>query len=391
MPFSAFGSEPDYFRFDTTYKPVASGLTLEDLLRQSAVPPPDYPEPPDPITSSRQLERERQRELRTQAILLAAQAIGQGSTSGRIGEALAGAAGGFTDLRRGEIERANADQARDYGLRREQAEREYQQRRAEAEAEQERRRAEATLELVNEISTQDPELRSRAEQAALAGDEKALRALLEEVPRRRAMADYGLSPDDPFANETMKAIIEGDSRLRLERAYKDEGLDRYFQGPGDSPDAKVALAGRIAEAQARAYAKYRQSGDEKDLRRFYEVSGIPGLVQLDEGGNPTFTPAAGAPPPPTKYQYLPDNPNTEENEGGWYDPYHPEKGPRQTKPTGPVLSQASKESARRQGGESEADARQRITATVVKRMPRASAQTRSQVIEEMLKLWRSGG
>src|SRR5688572_29940645 len=98
MPFSAFGNDPDYFRFDTGYQPsaAAQGLTIEDLIAPALRI--EYPEPPTPITSAQQLDQERRRQLRMQAILLAAQGIGQGSSSGQIGSALAGAAGQQQDF-----------------------------------------------------------------------------------------------------------------------------------------------------------------------------------------------------------------------------------------------------------------------------------------------------
>jgi hypothetical protein len=400
MPFRAFGSSPDYYRFDTSYEPSGAGLTLEDLLGPSLRM--EYPEAPQPITRTNQLDQERKRQLRNQAILMAAQAIGQGSTSGQIGSALAGAAQGFQGFRGDTLAAAQDEQQQAYLAQRQQAEREFTERRAEVEEQQRRRRAEATLAAVQEISQDDPDLGARVAQAARLGDDKTVQALLAEAPKRKAMRSYGLSADDPFADDTMKSIIEQNQRLATERSLRDEGLDRYFQEPGKSPEEEARRAGMIAEAQAGAYARYRQTGDDKELRRILEVGDVPGLVTIGPDGVPQFRAAEGLPEPRSRYIRVEDDPYTDENEGGWYDPYHPEKGPQRfdakpkpTAPTGKPAPSAGgtrpappKPAAAPKASPAEAQAREKIAAAVNTRMPNATPAQRAAAVKKALDLWR---
>jgi hypothetical protein len=305
MPFSMFSPQPSYLDYaEEAQQPQPySGLSLEDLWRPDIQA--QVPEPPKAIGSARDLDEERRKAIRRNAILQAAMAFGQGASNpGQMGVALTRAAMESGDFRDSQLAEANAFQQSEYQRQRQLAEQHAQQERAGLESETGRRRAEALVGMVHQIADADPGLASQAELAARSGDEKRLQELLGDVRRRSQMRQYGMDPDDPYADDRMKGLMKTQDEIEREKQLKALGLDSYFVKPEPSTEEEAARAGAIAEAQARARAKYRDpsEGPEGIRPRFVETDDSWGMMRLDPSGNPVFVPAQGAPPRPPKVQ-----------------------------------------------------------------------------------------
>lgn len=306
MPFSAFNSQPSYFDYlgaaqDPEPSPYA-GLTLEDLWRPTVQA--QQVEAPQPITSARDLDEERRRAIRRNAILQAGMAFGQAASNpGQLGTTLSRAAmesGQFSDS---QVAEANAFQQSEYQRQRGLAEQRAQQERAGLESENDRRRAESMVEMVRHISEAEPSMAGQAELAARSGDTKRLQELMQEIPRRAQMRQYGMDPDDPFADDRMKGLLKTQEEIELEKRKKELGLETYFLRPEPSVESQAARAGAIAEAEARARAKYRAPGEGGLGDRWGEADGAGwGMLTRDKDGNPVFRPAQGIPPAPPKVQ-----------------------------------------------------------------------------------------
>lgn len=308
MPFSLFNPQPAHYDFmgaPPQDQSGYSGLSLEDLWRPEVQA--QYPEEPQPLGSVRDLDEERRKAIRRNAILQAAMAFGQGANNpGQLGTALSRAAMESGQFRDQTVADANSAQMTQYQRERQMAEQRAQAERQGMDSENQKRRAEAMVGLVRQIATEDPDLAPQAELAARSGDEKRLQELLGDVRRRAQMRQYGMDPDDPFAEDRMKGVMKTEEEIQREQRLKELGLDSYFQEPEESAEAAAARAGAIAEAQARAYARHRApaGGAADPLKpRWMEADGGWGLGKLDKNGNPVFVRADGLPPEPPKWVF----------------------------------------------------------------------------------------
>lgn len=282
--FSLFGSAPGFERFPAAPQAPAGGLTLADLYQPA--PQPQYPAPPSPLSD---LDPRRQGEMRRMMLLLAAQALGQGSRTGEVGTALAGAAAQSMGLRQDMLAQANAEQQQGYAAARAQAEAEAEAQRGRLREEVERRNAEARLALYQKVSQEEPLYAERARVAALAGDDATLRSLAAELPKRAQLRQYG-DPDDPFLDERIKGLIEQRQKLDTEKALKAGGYDEYYQEPDESLEDAVRRAGAIAEAQASAYARHRAPAGGGANGRFIESGDRWYFGRVGEDGAPVVSP-----------------------------------------------------------------------------------------------------
>lgn len=306
MPFSLFSPQPSRYDFmGAAQEPDPySGLTLEDLWRPDLQA--QYPEPPQSIGSVRDLDEERRRQVRRNAILQVAAAFGQGANNpGDMGLALTRAAMNSGEFGQNQVAEANAFQQSEYQRQRAIAEQKVAQERAGMESENGRRRAESLLEMVRHISEAEPALAGQAELAARSGDTKRLQDLMQEVPKRAQMRQYGVDPDDPYADTRIEGVLKTQEEIEREKRLKELGLDSYFIKPEPSVEEAAARAGAIADAEARARARYRLPGEgtpEGIRPRFVETDDVWGMVSLDKDGNPIYRSAAGQPQRRGKWQ-----------------------------------------------------------------------------------------
>lgn len=308
MPFSFFDSSPSYFDYLGAAQQQAatsySGLTLEDLWRPELQV--QYPEQPSQISSVGDLDEERRRAIRRNAIAQIGIAFGQAANNpGQLGLALSNAAVDSGRFRDDQIGQANAFQQSEYQRQRAIAEQKVAQERAGMESENGRRRAESLLEMVRHISEAEPALAGQAELAARSGDTKRLQDLMQEVPKRAQMRQYGVDPDDPYADTRIEGVLKTQDEIEREKRLKELGLDSYFIKPEPSVEEAAARAGAIADAEARARARYRLPGEgtpEGIRPRFVETDDVWGMVSLDKDGNPIYRSAAGQPQRRGKWQ-----------------------------------------------------------------------------------------
>lgn len=305
MPFgwdfgtSIYGQMAQHPRFNVGY---------DDLYQ--APPEIAYPQAPDYADSMGDLSEEQRKAFRRQALLQAAMAIGRGSESGQIGTALAQAALQSEGMRQGMISDYRGQQEKDYQRAREEAEFQAEQQSRKISEEGKQEQARALLGLYQRVVDADPGLAGQAEAAVRTGNMSALAKLYEDVPRRQAMRDYGLNPDDPFADDQMKSRleleeyekrqqlelqglpekerIEREARLEMERQLRAADLGSYYQDPLDELE-------RARLEQIRAGGG---EGSPAALNKFYERS--DGIYRVYPGEDGTFRSelVPGVPPEP---------------------------------------------------------------------------------------------
>lgn len=271
MPFSLFGGgSPNYFDF--TAPPAApaapGGFGLPDLYQPT--PPVEYPAPPPPISSVRDLSEDDRRELKRRAWLLAAQAFG--GPPGQMGSSLAAAGAASQDGREQAIRAARARQKEDYQIKRQGAEEESQQRRQKVEETAKERQARAVMSAYNSIVDKDPSLAPEAEAAARAGSLAGLRQLTASIPVRNAMRARGVDPDDPSAvanyerEEKIKDELDKQSKLNRQKlddlpeelGIRDDSEDRQME-------KRLGLEHHFRELEARQRAT--KDGSSKPMVR----------------------------------------------------------------------------------------------------------------------------
>jgi hypothetical protein len=211
-----------------------SSLTLADLW--APTPATEYPAPPERARSYKDLGPEGSKALRREILLRAAMAFG--GRPGDIGQNLAGAAMDVDDWQRKQVAGENARRDDEYGRSLQKTKFEAARHEEEFANEQKKAAAKGRLEAVEAIARAEPQWLQRAEAAALAGDDVALRKMADEADDRRAMRSQGYDPDDPFVDERTKAAIQTEAeaeRARTREEVQNQGavsLDAYWREHG---------------------------------------------------------------------------------------------------------------------------------------------------------------
>ncbi len=233
-----------------------SSLTLADLWAPTTAT--EYPAPPEQARSYEDLGPGGSKALRREILLRAAMAFG--GRPGDIGQNLAGAAMDVGDWQRKQVAEENARRDDDYGRSLQKTKFEAARREEEFANEQKKASAKGRLEAVEAIARAEPQWLQRAEAAALAGDEVALRKMADEADNRRAMREKGYDPDDPFVDERVKAQIQTEAeaervRTREQEQFRgDVAMDDYYKTHGkyQAPLQLQPLSYIEAAAEARA-------------------------------------------------------------------------------------------------------------------------------------------
>lgn len=297
----AFGD----FNFAGMYQPPPRRrLSLADLY----TPPgePDYPEMPDFPDTYRELPREERGRANRAAMLRLAQLISQGSSSGRLGEALAQGMLDRQDIQRQSLADYVGREKESYNDRVTAAQNSWQRAQAKAKEEDRQRDAGALADIANRIGDQDPELADVAEEMARAGDMSGLIGLQREIPARKAKRGYGIPADDPIA----QALVTGrlskkqDIDMSLEEMrilgpekIAQKKLEEETLGPIENKQ-KLSLEQMLnpvyaqrAGAEAAARAKYRSEGDGANFQ-FREIGDQVMVLDPTTG---QMRPAVGGP------------------------------------------------------------------------------------------------
>ena len=240
-----FGPSPGTFDWTQFQQPTPSRttLTLADLW--SPAPRPQYPAPPEPYQSYEEIGPEAKKNLRREAILRAAMALG--GDPGRIGTNLAAASASVGGWKEEQLEAARARQQQDYALSSRQAEFDAEMRAQDRKDEIEKVKAQGRLQAIEALIDAEPEWGARAEAAARAGDFDALDKMLADAEERRRIRASGGDPDDPLWEDRKKAELENEYKIKLEEERKERGLgDVYYDKPVDLAEieAKSAAAAR---------------------------------------------------------------------------------------------------------------------------------------------------
>lgn len=317
----------DWTQFRQPASPRAT-LTLADLW--SPAPRPQYPAPPEPYQSYEETGPEAKKNLRREAILRAAMALG--GDPGRIGTNLAAASASVGGWKQEQLEAARARQQQDYTLSSRQAEFDADRERYDREDATRKIKAQGALQAVEAVIDAEPEWGARAEAAARAGDFDALDKMLADAEERRRIRASGGDPDDPLWEEKAKGKLKSDAEIEAEERLREKGLGRYYDEPVDLEEI---------EAKARAGAKgsfsvwgNRQGGGGAD-------GGPPEGTRLIEHGDRAFeykwdpeqggyvgSPVPGSPEPTPKWEKI------EDRGAGEVFFYDPVSGQRKQAPTG---------------------------------------------------------
>lgn len=329
--FSMFGPSPgafDWTQFQGQASPRTT-LTLADLW--SPAPRPQYPAPPEPYQSYEEIGPEAKKNLRREAILRAAMALG--GDPGRIGSNLAAASASLGEWKEDQLEAAKARQQQDYALSSRQAEFDADRERYDREDASRKVEAQGALQAVEAVIDAEPEWGARAEAAARAGDFDALDKMLAAAEERRRIRASGGDPDDPLWEEKAKGKLKSDSEIEAEKRLREEGLGRYYDEPVDLAEieAKSAAAARGSRS---AWDGWQGRGGGAD-------GGPPEGTRLIEHGDRAFeykwdpeqggyvgSPVPGSPEPAPKWQKI------EDRGAGEVFFYDPASGQRKPAPEG---------------------------------------------------------
>lgn len=193
-------------------------LTLADLLGEED-PYANFQPPPAPqfAQTFRDLPQEQRRGMNTEALLSLAGLIAQGSSSGRLGEALAAGAQNFHQVRRQGVDDYNRSQQAVYEKEREAAQQSFAVAQARSKAQKERAKAQGLLDTVGRILGRDADLANLAETYARTGQEEKLAELEKSLAMRGAIRARGVDPDDPIASALVQKQAEADLALEMKR------------------------------------------------------------------------------------------------------------------------------------------------------------------------------
>lgn len=284
-----WGYDPRFYGYSGGAPSYASTLTLQDLYTPPP-PRPQYPDLPTPPSTFSDLGEQGKRDLRREAILRFAQSLA--APNGRIGEALAGAAGGLSEWKAQQLQEATSKAERDYALGVRRADLEATRAAEQEKDEQRRLQAEGRLALVRAITDREPDLGSQAEAAARAGDEALLRETAKEADRRARARAAGQDPNDPFADERTKAQIQTDEFIRRQEELKKRGLSAYFDEPGLSVEEIEARAAAAARGQRSVWGDRNGGAGGEDGMHLRTSNGIVGEV-VEENGQRVWRPLRG--------------------------------------------------------------------------------------------------
>ena len=329
--FSMFGPSPGTFDWTQFQQPASprSTLTLADLW--SPAPRPQYPAPPEPYQSYEEIGPEAKKNLRREAILRAAMALG--GDPGRIGTNLAAASASVGGWKQEQLEAARARQQQDYALSSRQAEFDADRERYDREDATRKIKAQGALQAVEAVIDAEPEWGARAEAAARAGDFDALDKMLADAEERRRIRASGGDPDDPLWEERKKAELAEEMKRKHEKWLKENDLGSvYYDKPVDLNE--IREKSRAAAEGSFSVWGNRQGGGGAD-------GGPPEGTRLIEHGDRAFeykwdpeqggyvgSPVPGSPEPAPKWQRI------EDRGAGEVYFYDPASGQRKQAPTG---------------------------------------------------------
>lgn len=282
-------------------------LTLEDLWAPSQAV--QYPTPPPVLSSYGDIGGTANRDLRREALLRAAMAFA--GRPGDIGQNLVAGAADLSDWQRRRLAEENARREEGYGRELQSFKVEQANRDLERENQEGRRSAEGNLQLVRAVTAVEPQWADRAEGAARAGDQVALRQMLTEAEKRRQMRAMGYDPDDRFVDERVKAGIQTEEEAKRARAKQEAeneaaiALDAYWSEHGkyQAPPQWKSPERIAAETEAveRVRFEYHQKRDALKGRgttsngaKIGKQGDLWGEIRPGvDGGPPEFIPAAG--------------------------------------------------------------------------------------------------
>lgn len=202
----------------------------EDLYRPT--PRPQYPEPPDFVDQFQELPEDMRKQERWRSIAALGQAIGASFDSGQLGTALAGTVGRLGEDRQALVEQYKQKQLQDYARSRTLAEEQAKISQQEADEQESQEQAKERYRLYKQVVDADPALADRAEAAARAGDSKALRDLVDEIPSRQIVLEqYGMTRDDPFHGDQIKNQLENTQWEERQQMAKMKGYEPYYDSP----------------------------------------------------------------------------------------------------------------------------------------------------------------
>lgn len=283
-------------------------LTLEDLWAPSQAV--QYPAPPSMLSSYREIGGDARRDLRREAILRAAMALG--GNPGDIGQNLVAGAADLSDWQRRRLAEENARREEGYGRDLQRFKVEQANRDLEAQNQEGKRVAEGKLALVKAISSIEPAWAERAEALAMSGDDVALRQMAKDVERNRKLREMGHDPTDPFVEKRVEAQIqteaegqrvaareaaENEARKELDMYWRQHG--RYQDPPQYEPLDRIAARTRLVEGIRYEYDekrnKSKSSATTQDGKlRFVEQNGLWGHLEPGPPGQPgEFVPVTG--------------------------------------------------------------------------------------------------
>lgn len=317
MPFNPFQYDWNAPFRQAAARPQApqTGLTLADLWAPS--PRPQYPDAPEPYGSYSDLGEEAKKNLRREAILRAAMALG--GDPGHIGSNLAQAASSVGGWKEEQLDAARSRQKEDYALGSRQAEFQADREKYDREDVQRKVKAQGALQAVQAVIDAEPEWGARAEAAARAGDFDSLDKMLGDAEKRRQIRASGGDPDDPLWDDRAKADMEEKRKREHEAWLRKEGLGSYYDEPTDlnEIEAKSAAAAR---GQHSVWGDRNSGGPggEGAVPRLLEHGDVPYQYSYDPAtGSYTGRPVPGAPPAAPHWTKVED---AQRQESFFYDP-----------------------------------------------------------------------
>jgi hypothetical protein len=282
-------------------------LSLADLWQQQQAL--QYPEPPSMLSSYREIGGDANRDLRREAILRAAMALG--GNPGDIGQNLVAGAADLSDWQRRRLAEENARREEQYGRDLQRFKVEQANRDLETQNQEGRRVAEGKLALVKAISSIEPAWAERAEALAMSGDDVALRQMAKDVERNRKLREMGHDPTDPFIEKRIEAQIQTEEegkRVAAREAAESEAqkeLDMYWRQHGKyqapqqyEPLDRIAARTEMVEGIRLRYDQKRDAlkgtGTTSDGAKIGKQGDLWGEIRPGvNGGPPEFIPAAG--------------------------------------------------------------------------------------------------
>lgn len=231
---------------------------------------PSYPEPPQEIRNYKDLDEETRKRNRTEGLLQMAAAIAEGSSTGRVGSALAQAAMAQSDARKRSIAEENA--RRQNAWERDVAKTDREARLSEMrQVNQDREEKaknlfEAWQQAQGAVDPRDRALYRRAATMAETGDLAGLQKLVAEAPVRKSLLDKGVNPDDELQVllHRQRAVDEAQLEGRLAERKVTDPLD--VEKAVATRKALSPLEIAQAEAEAAARAKHsREYGGGRQL------------------------------------------------------------------------------------------------------------------------------